>query len=144
MVNDGGSVAAALAELKSLLGSRASDATAVREHHSHGESYHPPAPPDIVCFPATTAEVAEVARISQRFGLPLIPFGAGTSLEGHVHALRGGISVDLREMNRVLNVSAEDLDVTVEAGVTRLQLARSLRNTGLMFPIDPGADATIG
>jgi len=144
MVNDGGSVAAALAELKSLLGSRASDATAVREHHSHGESYHPPAPPDIVCFPATTAEVADVARISQRFGLPLIPFGAGTSLEGHVHALRGGISVDLREMNRVLNVSAEDLDVTVEAGVTRLQLARSLRNTGLMFPIDPGADATIG
>ena len=144
MVNDGGSVAAALGELKSLLGSRASDAAAVREHHSHGESYHPPAPPDIVCFPATTAEVAEVARISQRFGLPLIPFGAGTSLEGHVHALRGGISVDLREMNRVLNVSAEDLDVTVEAGVTRLQLARSLRNTGLMFPIDPGADATIG
>jgi len=144
MVNDGGSVAAALAELKSLLGSRASDATAVREHHSHGESYHPPAPPDIVCFPATTAEVADVARISERFGLPLIPFGAGTSLEGHVHALRGGISVDLREMNRVLNVSAEDLDVTVEAGVTRLQLARSLRNTGLMFPIDPGADATIG
>ena len=144
MVNDGGSVAAALSELKSLLGSRASDAAAVREHHSHGESYHPPAPPDIVCFPATTAEVADVARISQRFGLPLIPFGAGTSLEGHVHALRGGISVDLREMNRVLNVSAEDLDVTVEAGVTRLQLARSLRNTGLMFPIDPGADATIG
>ena len=144
MVNDGGSVAAALGELKSLLGSRASDAAAVREHHSHGESYHPPAPPDIVCFPATTAEVADVARISQRFGLPLIPFGAGTSLEGHVHALRGGISVDLREMNRVLNVSAEDLDVTVEAGVTRLQLARSLRNTGLMFPIDPGADATIG
>jgi D-lactate dehydrogenase (cytochrome) len=144
MVNDGGSVAAALGGLKALLGSRASDAAAVREHHSHGESYHPPAPPDIVCFPATTAEVAEVARISQRFQLPLIPFGAGTSLEGHVHALRGGISVDLREMNRVLNVSAEDLDATVEAGVTRLQLARSLRNTGLMFPIDPGADATIG
>jgi D-lactate dehydrogenase (cytochrome) len=144
MVNDGGSVAAALGELKALLGSRASDAAAVREHHSHGESYHPPAPPDIVCFPTTTAEVSEIARISQRFQLPLIPFGAGTSLEGHVHAVRGGISVDLREMNRVLNVGAEDLDVTVEAGVTRLQLARSLRNTGLMFPIDPGADATIG
>jgi D-lactate dehydrogenase (cytochrome) len=144
MLTDGGSVAAALMELKSLLGPRASDADAVREHHSHGESYHPPAAPDIVCFPATTAEVSEVARISQRFELPLIPFGAGTSLEGHVHALRGGICVDLREMNRVLNVSAEDLDVTVEAGVTRLQLARALRNTGLMFPIDPGADATIG
>jgi D-lactate dehydrogenase (cytochrome) len=144
MGNHGGSVAAALAELRTLLGSRASDAAAVREHHSHGESYHPPAAPDIVCFPVTTAEVSEVARISQRFQFPLIPFGAGTSLEGHVHALRGGICVDLREMNRVLNVSAEDLDVCVEAGVTRLQLARSLRNTGLMFPIDPGADATIG
>ena len=144
MPNDGGSVAAALTELKALLGSRASDADAVREHHSHGESYHPPAAPDIVCFPVTTAEVSEVAGISQRFELPLIPFGAGTSLEGHVHALRGGICVDLREMNRVLDVSAEDLDVTVEAGVTRLQLARALRNTGLMFPIDPGADATIG
>ena len=144
MGNHGGSVAAALAELRTLLGSRASDAAAVREHHSHGESYHPPAAPDIVCFPVTTAEVSEVARISQRFQLPLSPFGAGTSLEGHVHALRGGICVDVREMNRVLNVSAEDLDVSVEAGVTRLQLARSLRNTGLMFPIDPGADATIG
>src|SRR4030095_12143612 len=144
MGNHGGSVAAALAELTTLLGSRASDAAAVREHHSHGESYHPPAPPDVVCFPTTTAEVSEVARISQRFQLPLIPFGAGTSLEGHVHALRGGICVDLRGMNTVVNVSAEDLDVTVEAGVTRLQLARSLRNTGLMFPIDPGADATIG
>jgi D-lactate dehydrogenase (cytochrome) len=144
MLNHGGSVAAALIELKSLLGPRASDADAVREHHSHGESYHPPAAPDIVCFPVTTAEVSEIARISQRFDLPLVPFGAGTSLEGHVHALRGGICVDLREMNRVLNVSAEDLDVIVEAGVTRLQLARALRNTGLMFPIDPGADATIG
>src|SRR4029453_4493628 len=144
MPNDGGSVAGALTELKALLGSRASDADAVREHHSHGESYHPPAAPDIVCFPVTTAEGSEVAGISQRFELPLIPFGAGTSLEGHVHALRGGICVDLREINRVLNVSAEDLDVTVEAGVTRLQLARALRNTGLMFPIDPGADATIG
>src|SRR5688572_31241636 len=98
MGNHGGVVAAALAELKTLLGSRASDAAAVREHHSHGESYHPPAAPDIVCFPVTTAEVSEVARISQRFQLPLIPFGAGTSLEGHVHALRGGICVDVREM----------------------------------------------
>ena len=140
----GSAVAAALAELRALLGPRASDAAAVRDHHSHGESYHPPAAPDIVCFPATTAEAAEIARISQRFQLPLIPFGAGTSLEGHVHALRGGITLDLREMNRVLHISAEDLDASVEAGVTRLQLARALRTTGLMFPIDPGADATIG
>src|SRR5262245_34470127 len=144
MVNDGGSVAAALADLKTLLGSRVSDAAAVREHHSHGESYHPPAPPDVVCFPVTTTEVSEVARISQRYQLPLIAFGAGTSLEGHVHAVRGGICVDLREMNRILNVIGDDLVVTVEAGGARLQLARSLRNAGLMFPIDPGADATIG
>jgi D-lactate dehydrogenase (cytochrome) len=137
-------VDAALADLKEVLGTRATDAAAVREHHSHGESYHPPAAPDIVCFPGTTTEVADVARISAKHQLPIVPFGAGTSLEGHVHAVRGGISVDLRQMNRVLRVSVEDLDVTVEAGVTRLQLAKALRNTGLMFPIDPGADATIG
>jgi D-lactate dehydrogenase (cytochrome) len=135
---------AAIAELKELLGARASDAAAVREHHSHGESYHPPAPPDVVCFPATTEEIVQIVRISARFQLPVVPFGAGTSLEGHVQALRGGITIDLRDLNRVLRVSPEDLDATVEAGVTRLQLDRALRNTGLMFPIDPGADATIG
>jgi D-lactate dehydrogenase (cytochrome) len=135
---------AAMAALKDLLGKRASDADAVREHHSHGESYHQPAAPDIVCFPTTTEEVAEIAKISARFRVPIVPFGAGTSLEGHVHALHGGISIDLREMNRILRVSPDDLDVTVEAGVTRLQLAKALRSTGLAFPIDPGADATIG
>jgi D-lactate dehydrogenase (cytochrome) len=129
--------------LKTLLGTRASDAEAVREHHSHGESYHLPAAPDVVCFPTSTSEVVEIVKISQRFGLPVVPFGAGTSLEGHVHAVEGGITIDLRQMNRVLRVSTEDLDVTVEAGVTRLQLAKAIRNTGLMFPIDPGADATI-
>ena len=98
-------VAAALDRLRQLLGPRATDAEAVREHHSHGESYHPPAAPDIVCFPATTEEVAGIARISQEFQLPIVPFGAGTSLEGHVHALRGGITVDLREMNRILRIS---------------------------------------
>ena len=117
---------------------------AVREHHSHGESYHPAAAPDLVCFPASTGEVSAVLGISQRFQLPVVPFGAGTSLEGHVHALRGGISIDLREMNRVIRVSPEDLDATVEAGVTRKQLTAALRSTGLMFPVDPGADATIG
>jgi D-lactate dehydrogenase (cytochrome) len=135
---------AAIAELKELLGARASDAATVREHHSHGESYHPPAPPDVVCFPATTEEIVQIVRISERFQLPVVPFGAGTSLEGHVQALRGGITIDLRDMNRVLRVSPEDLDATVEAGVTRLQLNKALRNTGLMFPIDPGADVTIG
>jgi len=117
---------------------------AVREHHSHGESYHPPAAPDVVCFPSTAEEVVEIVRISARFHLPIVPFGAGTSLEGHVQALCGGITIDLRDLNRVRRISVEDLDATVEAGVTRLQLDRALRNTGLMFPIDPGADATIG
>jgi D-lactate dehydrogenase (cytochrome) len=139
-----GAVDAAVVELKRLLDTRASDGLAVREHHSHGESYHPPAAPDVVCFPATTGEVVEILRISARFQVPVVPFGAGTSLEGHVQALRGGITIDLRGMNRMLRVGVEDLDVTVEAGVTRLQLAKALRNTGLMFPIDPGADATIG
>jgi D-lactate dehydrogenase (cytochrome) len=138
------SVRSAIAAVKQLLGARASDGAAVREHHSHGESYHPPAAPDVVCFPRTTEEVVGIVRISQEFQVPIVPFGAGTSLEGHVHAVRGGITVDLREMNRVLRVSPEDLDVSVEAGVTRLQLAKALRNTGLSFPIDPGADATLG
>jgi D-lactate dehydrogenase (cytochrome) len=134
----------AILELKQLLGARASDADAVRDHHSRGESYHAPALPDIVCFPTTTDEVAGIARISARHQVPLVPFGAGTSLEGHVNAIHGGISVDLREMRRVVRVSAEDLDATVEAGVTRLQLNKALKNTGLSFPVDPGADATIG
>ena len=137
-------VEAAAVELRALLGSRVTDGMAVREHHSHGESYHPPAAPDLVCFPASTGEVSAILGISQRFQLPVVPFGAGTSLEGHVHALRGGISIDLREMNRVIRVSTEDLDATVEAGVTRKQLNAALRSTGLMFPVDPGADATIG
>jgi D-lactate dehydrogenase (cytochrome) len=137
-------VDAVFTALKDLLGARATDAATAREHHSHGESYHAPAAPDVVCFPSTVEEVIEIARISARHQVPVIPFGAGTSLEGHVQALRGGICVDCRDLNRVLRISVEDLDATVEAGVTRLQLNKALRNTGLMFPIDPGADATIG
>jgi D-lactate dehydrogenase (cytochrome) len=135
---------AAFAELQQLLGARATDAPAVREHHSHGESYHTPAAPDIVCFPGTTEEVAAVVAIAAKFRAPVVPFGAGTSLEGHVHATSGGITIDFRELNKVVRVSAEDMDATVEAGVTRLQLNQALRNTGLTFPVDPGADATIG
>jgi D-lactate dehydrogenase (cytochrome) len=135
---------AAIAELRQLLGERASDAAAVREHHSRGESYHTPAAPDVVCYPRSTGDVAAIVRISARHGVPIVPFGAGTSLEGHVHAVCGGITIDLRDLNRIVRVSAEDLDATVEAGVTRLQLNRALGNTGLTFPVDPGADATIG
>jgi D-lactate dehydrogenase (cytochrome) len=138
------SVDDAIAALKQLLGARASDATTVRDHHSHGESYHTPAPPDVVCFPETLEEVVEIVRIAARYRLPIVPFGAGTSLEGHVQALRGGVTIDVRDLNRIVRISVEDLDATVEAGVTRLQLNKALRNTGLMFPVDPGADATIG
>jgi D-lactate dehydrogenase (cytochrome) len=134
----------ALARLQGVLGARVTAADAVREHHSRDESYHAPALPDLVCFPESTAEVSAIVRIARAHNLPIVPFGAGTSLEGHVHAIRGGISVDLTRMNRVLAIRPDDLDATVEAGVTRLQLGKALRNTGLMFPIDPGADATIG
>jgi D-lactate dehydrogenase (cytochrome) len=138
------SIEEAIAALKQLLGARANDAASVREHHSHGESYHTPAAPDVVCFPHTTDEVAAILTISAAHRVPVVPFGAGTSLEGHVNAIHGGISIDLREMNRVARVSVEDLDATVEAGVTRLQLNKALYNTGLTFPVDPGADATLG
>src|SRR4051794_11955576 len=100
--------AAALAALRETLGSRVTDAAAVREHHSHGESYHPPAAPDIVCFPSSTADVVAAVRVSQAFQMPVVPFGAGSSLEGHVHALSGGISIDLREMKAIKQISAED------------------------------------
>src|SRR5438094_5618232 len=137
-------IQAASDALKRLLGSRANDSAAVRDHHSHGESYHVHAAPAIVCFPHTTDEVAEIVKISATHQVPVIPFGAGTSLEGHVNAIHGGITIDLREMNKVLRVSVEDLDATVEASVTRLQLNKALRNTGLTFPVDPGTDCTIG
>jgi len=134
----------AIDDLKGLLGERATTAEAVREHHSHGESYHPPAFPDVVCFPHTTEEVSEILKISARRQLPVIPFGAGSSLEGHVHAVRGGITIDMHEMNKILRISPEDLDVTVEAGVTRQQLNDALRQSGLTFFIDPGAECTLG
>ena len=134
----------AIHALKLRLGPRANDTQAIREHHSRGESYHPSAAPDVVCLPRDTAEVADILKISARFHLPVVPFGAGTSLEGHVNAIHGGITIDLRGMNRIVRVGVDDLDATVEAGVTRLQLHKALQNTGLMFPIDPGADATIG
>ena len=137
-------IEAAFAELEPALGKRVTRAEVQREHHSHGESHHAPALPDMVCFPRTTEEVVAVMKVSARHQLPVIPFGAGSSVEGHVHALRGGICVDLREMNRVLRLSVADCDVTVEAGITRLQLVDALKNTGLTFFIDPGADATIG
>ena len=133
-----------IAELRALLGDRLSTLAAVREHHSRGETYLPPYPPDAVVFPESTDEVREIVRACGRHRTPMVPFGAGTSLEGHVAALEGGISIDLSRMNRILRVSPEDMDATVEAGVTHRQLNKHLRGTGLFFSVDPGADATIG
>ncbi|HVB37137.1 MAG TPA: FAD-binding protein, partial [Vicinamibacterales bacterium] len=126
-------VAGALADLRGRLGDRITAAEAVREHHSHGESYHTPAAPDLVCFPESTEEVRDTVLAAGRHGLAIVPFGSGTSLEGHVHAVQGGICVDMSRMNRVLRVGVEDLDATVEAGVTHQQLRRHLQNTGLTF-----------
>lgn len=134
----------AVTELKSLLGQRATTAEAVREHHSHGESYHPAALPDVVCYPQSTEEVSAIMKISAKHGVPVIAFGGGTSMEAQVNAIYGGITLDMREMNKILNISVEDLQATVEAGVTRLQLNKALENTGFTFFIDPGADATLG
>ncbi|WP_181700130.1 FAD-binding oxidoreductase [Chthonobacter albigriseus] len=137
-------VEAAIADLKVLLGERCSTTQADREHHGRDESPHPLCPPDAVAYALSTDEVSAIVRICRRHGVPLIAFGAGTSLEGHTSALRGGVTVDLSRMNAVLSVRPEDLDVTVQCGVTRQQLNTHLRDTGLFFPVDPGAHATLG
>src|ERR671910_2354193 len=133
-----------LAELKALLGERVSTAAAVREHHGKDESYFPYALPDAVVFCRTTEEVRDVVNICRRHRVPMIPYGVGTSLEGHILAIQGGVSIDLSQMNQVLAVHEEDLDAVVQAGVTRKQLNEYIKHTGLFFPIDPGADATLG
>ena len=131
-------------ELQALLGGRLSTSLAVREQHGHDESYHAAHAPDAVAFAHSTEEVAEIVKICARHGRPVIPFGTGTSLEGHVAALHGGISIDMTQMDQVLEVNQEDLDCRVQAGVTRKQLNQHLHDTGLFFPIDPGADASLG
>src|SRR5689334_8304043 len=133
-----------VAGLSALLGDRLSTARSVREQHGKDESYHAPHAPDAVAFVQSTEEVAAVVRLCAAHGVPVIPYGTGTSLEGHVAALRGGVSIDMSQMRRVVRISAEDLDATVEAGVTRKQLNAELRSHGLFFPVDPGADASLG
>lgn len=130
--------------LTQKFGERCSRSQAVREQHAHTTTWLPNQAPDAVVFAESTEEVAEVMRICAEHKVPVIPFGTGSSLEGHVNAPGGGVSIDLSRMNRILAVNAEDLDCRIEAGVTRKQLNSHLRDTGLFFPIDPGADASIG
>ena len=137
-------IAAVVAALVRDFGPRAQTAAAIREQHGHGEALADPALPDVVVYPRDDAEVAAIVGLCHAARVPVIPFGVGTSLEGHVAALCGGVSIDLSEMNRVLCVNADDLDCRVQAGVTREQVNAELKGTGLFFPIDPGANATIG
>ncbi len=130
--------------LASEFGARAITSRAVREQHSHGEGLADAALPDVVVYPHTNEEVAGIVRLCHAARVPVIAFGVGTSLEGHVAALYGGVCMDLSQMERVLEINAEDLDCRVQAGVTREQLNAELKSTGLFFPIDPGANATLG
>ena len=130
--------------LRQIVGERVTTADAIREQHGKDESFHPSIPPDAVVFAQSTDEVSRVVTACAERGVPIVPFGTGTSLEGHVAALEGGVCVDVSQMNNVLAVNAEDLDCRVQPGVTRKQLNEYLRDTGLFFPIDPGADASLG
>ena len=133
-----------IAALRERFGQRFSQGESTRLQHGRDESVHPPEPPQGVVFAETTEDVAETARLCHAHKVPIIPYGAGSSVEGHLLAVRGGISLDLSGMNRVVAIHAEDLDATVEAGVTRKQLNEALKGSGLFFPIDPGADASLG
>jgi len=130
--------------LSQLFGSRVSLAAAVREQHGRDESAYAPVPPDAVVFAESTDDVAKLVSLCGEFRVPVIPFGVGSSLEGHLLAVQGGVSIDLSRMNQVLAVNPEDLTATVQAGVTRKQLNDEIRSTGFFFPIDPGADASLG
>src|SRR5215831_7985435 len=141
---DPAAVAAALGELAAAFGNRVVTSTAVREQHGNTLTWIANEPPDAVVFPQTTADVQSIVRICARHGVPVIPFGTGTSLEGHVNAPFGGVSIDVKDMARVLAVHAEDLDCVIEPGITRKQLNEYLRDQGLFFPLDPGADASLG
>ncbi|HEY7188619.1 MAG TPA: FAD-binding protein, partial [Vicinamibacterales bacterium] len=133
---------ALVGELRDLLHDRCTTNASQIEQHSHSESWHPPGAPDVVVFPMSTEEVSAIVVAAARHRAAIVPFGAGSSLEGHVNALDGGVSIDFTRMNRVLRVSVDDLDATVEAGVTHRQLNKALANMGVAFWVDPGADAT--
>ncbi|MEY3790394.1 MAG: hypothetical protein RI960_1452 [Pseudomonadota bacterium] len=133
-----------LTSLRECFGDRLSTTQAMREHHGRDESSYDPMLPDAVVFAHSTAEVAKAVALCNQYKFPVIAYGTGTSLEGHILALQGGLSIDVSQMNQVVALNAEDLTVTVQPGVTRKQLNVEIKDTGLFFPIDPGADASIG
>jgi len=137
-------VAAVVEALAAKFGNRLVTSQAVREQHGNTTTWIENEPPDAVVFPQATADVQEIVRICAAHRVPVVPFGTGTSLEGQINAPRGGISIDFRDMNQVLAVNAQDLDCVVEPGITRKQLNEQLRDQGLFFPLDPGADASLG
>jgi D-lactate dehydrogenase (cytochrome) len=133
-----------LENLHALLGERVSTVDSVLQQHGRGESWHPVQAPDVVVFAQSTEEVSQIVRYCAESSTPVIAYGTGTSLEGQVQAVKGGVCIDLSQMNEIIEVNSEDLDCKVEAGVTRKQLNQYLRDSGLFFPIDPGADTSIG
>ncbi|MGI9493865.1 MAG: FAD-binding oxidoreductase [Geminicoccaceae bacterium] len=135
---------AVLEPIRALVGERMSTALPIREQHGDDQTYNAGAAPDAVVFARSTEEVRDIVKLCATHRVPVIPYGTGTSLEGHISALEGGITLNLSEMSEVLSVNPEDLDCRVQAGVTRKQLNSHLRDTGLFFPVDPGADASIG
>ena len=141
---DPAAVNAVIAALAAQFGNRLVTSQAVREQHANTTTWIENEAPDAVVFPQTTADVQAIVRICAAHRVPVIPFGTGTSLEGHINAPLGGVSVDFRDMNKVLAVNAQDLDCVVEPGITRKQLNEHLRDQGLFFPLDPGADASLG
>jgi D-lactate dehydrogenase (cytochrome) len=141
---DEATVAAITAELHKRFGNRVVTSLAVREQHGHTTTWIPNQPPDVVVYPETTEDVSDIVRLCSSYDVPVVAFGTGTSLEGHVNAPYGGVCIDTSQMKRIVAVHEEDLDCVVEPGVTRKQLNEHLRDMGLFFPIDPGADASIG
>src|SRR5213592_1135215 len=140
---DPNAIKAVVAALAARFGNRLVTSQAVREQHGNTTTWIANEPPDAVVFPQSPADVQEIVRICAVHNMPMIPFGTGTSLEGHVNAPYGGVSLDLSRMSRILAVHEEDLDCVVEPGVTRKDLNDHLRDQGLFFAIDPGADASL-
>ena len=141
---DRNAVETVISALAAMVGNRLVTSQAVREQHGNTLTWVGNQPPDAVVFPQSTEDVQEIVGICAAHRVPIIPFGTGTSLEGHINAPLGGVSIDVRDMNKVLAVHAEDLDCVVEPGITRKALNENLRDQGLFFAIDPGADASLG